>query len=59
MDDLISRAALLERFAEMQKEDPEKDGRGFACHFLNDARKPSTEWYCVEDAVEDIPSVDA
>ena len=59
MADMILRAALLERFAEMQKNDPEKDGRGFACHFLNDAREPSTEWYCVEDAVNSIPAVDA
>ena len=59
MDELISRAALIKRFEEMQCNDPEDDGRGYSCNFLNDSRQPSTEWYCVEDAVENMPAVDA
>lgn len=59
MDDLISRAAILARFKALQEYDPEYEGRGWACNFLNDSREPSTEWYCVEDVVEDVPAVDA
>lgn len=59
MADLISRAALLGRFKALQEYDPEHEGRGWACNFLNDSREPSTEWYCVEDVVEDMPAVDA
>ena len=57
--DLISRAAVLARFKALQEYDPEHEGRGWACNFLNDSREPSTEWYCVEDVVEDMPAVDA
>lgn len=59
MDDLISRAALLKECAECQKTDPRFEERGWASHFLNDAGEPSTEWYCVEDMIENAPAVDA
>ena len=59
MDDLISRAALLNKCAECQKTDPHFEERGWANHFINDAGEPSTEWYCVEDIIENAPAVNA
>lgn len=59
MNDLISRAALLKECAECQKTDPHFEERGWASHFINDAGEPSTEWYCVEDMIENAPAVDA
>lgn len=59
MDDLISRTELLNECAECQKTDPHFEERGWASHFINDAGEPSTEWYCVEDMIENAPSVDA
>lgn len=59
MDDLISRAALLKECAECQKTDPHFEGRGWANHFISEAGEPSTEWYCVEDMIENAPAVDA
>lgn len=59
MADLISREALLKECAEHQKTDPRFEGRGWASHFINDAGEPSTEWYCVEDMIENAPAVDA
>lgn len=58
-NDLISRAALLNECAECQKTDPNFEERGWASNFINDAGEPSTEWYCVEDMIENAPSVDA
>ena len=58
-DDLISRAALLKECAECQKTDPNFEGRGWASHFISEAGMPSTEWYCVEDMIENAPAVDA
>ena len=51
--------ALMERFAEMQKVKPDKDGREYACNFRNMGGEPSVEWFVVEDAVENAPTVDA
>ena len=59
MTDLISRTALLNECVECQKTDPHFEERGWASHFINDAGEPSTEWYCVEDMIENAPSVDA
>ena len=59
MSDLISRAALLKECAECQKIDPYFEGRGWANHFIDDAGEPSTEWYCVEDMIENAPTIDA
>ena len=59
MDDLISRTALLKECAECQKTDPYFEERGWANHFINEAGEPSTEWYCVEDMIENAPAVDA
>lgn len=59
MGDLIDRKALLAECAEAQKSDPYFKDRGWANHFINEAGKPSTEWYAVEAMIEDAPAVDA
>lgn len=56
---LIDAGALMERFAEMQKVKPDKDGREYACNFIDMGGEPSAEWFTVEDAVENAPTVDA
>ena len=56
---LIDADALLNKCAECQKNDPLFEGRGWASHFINDAGEPSTEWYCVEDMIENTPTIDA
>lgn len=43
----------------MQKVKPDKDGQEYACNFLNMGGEPSAEWFAVEDAVENAPTVDA
>lgn len=54
---LIDADALLENFAERQNLDC-SDGEFCDC-FLNSAQEVSTEWWCVEDAVESAPTIDA
>ena len=56
---LIDADALLNECAECQKTDPHFEGRGWASHFINDAGEPSTEWYCVEEMIENATTVDA
>ena len=52
--DLISRAELLSEIKRLES----MDGN-YACSFLNDAQNKSTEWYVVEDLIENAPSVSA
>lgn len=54
---LIDADALLEDFAERQNLDC-SDGEFCDC-FLNSGQEVSTEWWCVEDAVESAPTIDA
>ena len=56
-NDLISRSALLKDFAERQELD--RSGGDYADCFMNSAQTLSTEWWCVEDAVESAPTIDA
>lgn len=55
----VDADALLKECAECQKTDPHFEERGWANHFINNAGEPSTEWYCVEDMIENAPTVDA
>lgn len=55
MSDLISRSALLDDFRQRQNLDC-SDGEFCDC-FLNNAQEVSTEWWCVEDAVESAPAI--
>lgn len=55
---LIDANALMERFAEMQKMG-KTDGTEYACSFMSAGQEPSAEWYTIEDAVDNAPTVDA
>lgn len=50
---LIDADALKQHFADMQKYER------CACNFVDDGGEPATEWYCVEDALENAPTIDA
>ena len=54
-NDLISRSALLKEFEKRQ----EQQTNEYCDCFLNDAQELSTEWWCVEDAVQAAPTIDA
>lgn len=49
----IDADALKEHFADMQKYEK------CACNFEDGRGEPSTNWYCVEDAVDNAPTVEA
>ncbi len=55
---LIDADALMDRFTEMQKVG-ETDGTEYACNFMSAGQEPSAEWYTIEDAVDNAPTVDA
>ena len=50
---LIDKDALQQHFADMQKYER------CACNFVDDGGEPATEWYCVEDALDNAPTIDA
>ena len=54
-NDLISRSALLKEFEKRQ----EQQTNEYCDCFLDDAQELSTEWWCVEDAVQAAPTIDA
>ena len=49
----IDADALKAKIEEMQAFEPK-----YAFHFLNDAQNPSTEWECVEDLLENAPTIE-
>lgn len=51
---LIDADALMKEFERRQ----ERQINEYCDCFLNDAQNLSTEWYCVEDIVENAPTVD-
>jgi hypothetical protein len=54
----IDADALLAKCIERQKNRPGYYERGWSDNFLNDALEPSTEWWCVEQMIEDAPTVE-
>lgn len=52
---LIDANALLKEFEKRQ----EQQINEYCDCFLNDAQELSTEWWCVEDAVQAAPTIDA
>lgn len=50
---LVDADALQQHFTDMQHYER------CACHFVDDGGFPATEWYCVEDALENAPTIDA
>ena len=59
MPRLIDADALMERFAEMQRVEPDERGRGYSCNFRSSGGEQAAEWYTIEDAVENAPTIDA
>lgn len=50
---LIDADALQRHFEDMQRYDL------CAANFMDHRGEPSTNWYCVEDALENAPTIDA
>ena len=53
MGKLIDADALQQHFMDMQHYER------CACNFMDDGGEPATEWYCVEDAMENAPTIAA
>ena len=54
--DLIDRDALMHEFEKAERT-MEQHGREYSCSFLSSSQEISTEWYCVEDILEDAPTI--
>ena len=54
--DLIDRDALMQEFYKAENT-MEQHGQEYACSFLSTSQELSTEWYCVEDIVDNAPTV--
>ena len=54
--DLIERDALMKEFEKAQRT-MEKHGREYSCSFMSSSQEISTEWYCVEDMLENAPTI--
>lgn len=52
---LVDADALQRAFDDAHKDEPDF----FCCNFLNNAGNPSTEWDCVDDILENAPTIDA
>lgn len=52
---LIDANALQRAFDDAHKDKPDY----YCCNFLNNAGNPSTEWDCVDDILENAPTIDA
>ena len=52
---LIDAKALQRAFDDAHKGKPDY----YCCNFLNNAGNPSTEWDCVDDILENAPTIDA
>jgi hypothetical protein len=50
---LVDADALQQHFTDMQHYER------CACNFMDDGGEPATEWYCVEDALDNAPTIDA
>ena len=52
--------ALAKEFKRMRDCNPNDNHfMGYACHFLNSGQEPSTEWECIDNALENAPTIDA
>lgn len=56
---MIDADALLAHFAEMQRVEPDERGREYSCNFRSSGGEQAAEWYTIEDAVENAPTIDA
>jgi len=53
---LIDADALMTEFEKAQRT-MQQHGREYSCSFLSSSQELSTEWYCVEDMLENAPTV--
>ena len=52
--------ALAKEFKRMRDCNPNDNHfMGYACYFLNSGQEPSTEWECIDNALENAPTIDA
>lgn len=48
--------ALMQEFDKAQRTMQQR-GREYSCSFMSSGQELSTEWYCVEDMVENAPTI--
>lgn len=53
---LIDADALMHEFEKAQRT-MEQHGQEYSCSFMSSSQELSTEWYCVEDMLENAPTV--
>lgn len=53
---LVDADALMHEFEKAQRT-MEQHGREYSCSFMSDSCELSTEWYCVEDMLENAPTI--
>lgn len=53
---LIDADALMHEFEKAQRT-MAQHGREYSCSFMSSSQELSTEWYCVEDMVENAPTI--
>lgn len=53
---LIDADALMHEFEKAQRT-MAQHGREYSCSFMSSSQEISTEWYCVEDMLENAPTV--
>lgn len=53
---LIDADALMHEFEKAQRT-MEQHGQEYSCSFMSSSQELSTEWYCVEDMVENAPTI--
>ena len=53
---LIDADALMKEFEKAQRT-MGQHGQEYSCSFLSSSQEISTEWYCVEDMVENSPTI--
>ena len=53
---LIDADALMHEFEKAQRT-MEQHGREYSCSFMSSSQEISTEWYCVEDMLENAPTI--
>ena len=53
---LIDADALMNEFEKAQRT-MAQHGREYACSFMSSSQELSTEWYCVEDMLDNSPTI--
>ena len=53
---LIDVDALMQEFDKAQRT-MQQHGQEYSCSFMSSSQEISTEWYCVEDMVENAPTI--